>query len=277
MIISVLITCHNRKNKTLKCLENLYNQKGINITFVIHVFLVNDGSVDGTREDVTQRFPLVKIIDGDGNLFWNRGMLLAWQTALLEVKSDYYLWLNDDTYLFQDAVISVLSDIRPNSIICGVTCSENSNKITTYGGFKNYGNCPLSPNGFLQECDFCNGNFVLIDANVVNLIGLLDPKFQHALGDFDYSMRAKKSNISLTVSRQFVGTCETHEDVPIWSNPAFTIVKRIKNLYSPLSGCNPIEFFYFDKLHNGIINGIKHFLSIHLRCFLPNIYDRFKS
>ena len=46
--IAVLIACHNRKYKTVKCLQKLYSQNNTeNIKF--KVFLVDDGSTDGTE------------------------------------------------------------------------------------------------------------------------------------------------------------------------------------------------------------------------------------
>ena len=58
--IAVLMTCHNRKAKTIRCLRNLYCQN-INLD----IFLVNDGCTDGTEEFVAKEFPKVNIIEGD--------------------------------------------------------------------------------------------------------------------------------------------------------------------------------------------------------------------
>ena len=94
MRIAAIITCHNRKDKTLACLKSL-----LQIAPTIDVYLTDDGSTDGTSEAVRQQCPQVQIIQGDGNLFWSRGMYIAWKEA---VKSDYeyYLWLNDDVVLY---------------------------------------------------------------------------------------------------------------------------------------------------------------------------------
>ena len=78
--IAVLLTCHNRSEKTTACLHSLF-QCYLPSDFVLDVFLVDDGSTDGTAELVTEKFPKVIIIHGDGNLFWNRGMHLAWSYA----------------------------------------------------------------------------------------------------------------------------------------------------------------------------------------------------
>lgn len=79
-LIAVLLTVHNRKEKTLCCLQNLFKQKIPN-GYQIEVYLTDDGCTDGTPEAVHEQFPAVHIIKGDGSLFWNRGMYTAWDTA----------------------------------------------------------------------------------------------------------------------------------------------------------------------------------------------------
>ncbi|PHK28356.1 hypothetical protein VF13_40810, partial [Nostoc linckia z16] len=118
--IAVLITSHNRKEKTVACLHALFNCS-IPTGYQINIFLVDDGSTDGTAEKVMFTFPAVRIINGNGDLYWNRGMHLAWRTALKSDTYDYFLWLNDDVTLFKTALeqLIVTSTILPDSIICG--------------------------------------------------------------------------------------------------------------------------------------------------------------
>ena len=63
--LAVLMTCHDRRDITLVCLQTLYQQDAI-----FDVFLLDDGSSDGTSEAVKQHYPNVKILPGNGNLFW---------------------------------------------------------------------------------------------------------------------------------------------------------------------------------------------------------------
>lgn len=81
MRIAALLTCFNRKEKTLQCLKSLFQ-----VLPGCIVFLVDDASTDGTSDAVKQLFPEVHIIRGDGNLFWSRGMFTAWKEA---VKGNY--------------------------------------------------------------------------------------------------------------------------------------------------------------------------------------------
>lgn len=127
MKIAVLITCFNRKKKTLACLESLFS-----IVSNCHVYLVDDKSADGTSEAIKQNFPQVKIIQGDGNLFWSRGMYTAWKEAIKGCY-DFYLWLNDDVELypfFLQELMACMSYGKNECIISGLI--ENFEKTKNF-------------------------------------------------------------------------------------------------------------------------------------------------
>ena len=270
--IAVLITCHNRKEKTMQCLKLLFNQKGLGHEYNIEVFLVDDGCTDGTAEAIREHFPQVNIIHGSGDLYWNRGMHLAWETAASAKEFDYFLWLNDDTFLFENALEILFKESFPDSIVCGSTIGQ-TDQGTTYGGFKNKPFHLLNPNGKFQNADYCNGNCVLIPRSVFDNLGNLDPIFQHALGDFDYSLRARKNGIEIKVAPNFIGYCESHPKVPEWRNTDFNVFKRLNKLYSELSGSHPLEFFVFEKRHFGLKSAIYRLILAHLRAIFPSLWN----
>lgn len=255
----------------MNCLQALFNQSGLGEVFKIEVFLVDDGSTDGTSSAIRVLYPKVNIVQGDGNLYWNRGMHLAWKTAYAVKDFDYYMWLNDDTFLFINSLNLLFKESFPNSIVCGVTMSSVSEHIT-YGGYINQNKKLLNPNGFYQRVDYCNGNCVLIPRNVFYKLGNLDPIFNHALGDFDYSLRARSNNIEIFISSESIGYCERHENEPQWQSSIVKVSDRIKKLYLPSSACNPIEFFIFERRHYGIIKAIFHFITLHIRALFPSFW-----
>lgn len=268
MNIAVLITCFNRKEKTLQCLNLLFKQIGINSLYEIEVYLVDDGCTDGTSALIKEKFPVVNIISGSGNLFWNRGMHLAWDSASNSKIYDFYLWLNDDTFLFENAIVDLLSYNNNNAIICGSTKSEKE-QIFSYGGYRN--RISLIPNGEYQECDYSNGNVLLISRLVFEKNGNLDPFFHHALGDFDYTLRAKKLGIKILIGPNWSGYCENHVLSPMWlSGPSF--FSRLKHLYSPASGCSPNEFFIFENRHYGFLKALLRYILIHIRVISPSLW-----
>ena len=269
--IVVLITCHNRKEKTMRCLQALFDQRCLGNEFTLEVFIVDDGCTDGTPTAIAELYPDVNIIKGSGNLYWNRGMHLAWETAASVKDFDYFMWLNDDTFLVKNAIEILLKERFPESIVCGTTKSH-LNKIATYGAYVSKPPRLLIPNGKYQNADYFNGNCVLIPRYVFHKLGNLDPVFHHALGDFDYGLRARKIEIEIKVAPEFVGLCERHETLPKWQSNSFNFINRLKKLYTPLSGCSPIEFFVFEKRHNGVFKAIQHLTSVHLRCFFPEFF-----
>jgi GT2 family glycosyltransferase len=276
--IAVLLTCHNRKDKTLQCLDDLFHQQGLGIDFFVGVFLVDDGSTDGTAEAIKLKFPSVNIIQGDGNLYWNRGMHLAWKTAATTGDFDYYLWLNDDTFLFENAIQTLLRGAQLSnfkSVICGSTLSLESNTIS-YGGFSKDSKM-LIPNGQLQESFAINGNCVLIPKFIFKAIGLLDKRFPHAIGDFEYGLRVRKNHLSSFISEGYVGTCEGSDKLPLWCSSEAPLHQRIKSLYSPLGNSHPYYYFLFEYKYYGVLKAVKHFLTIHLRLIFPTLWIKKNS
>jgi GT2 family glycosyltransferase len=272
--IAVLITCYNRKEITLQCLKALFNQNSLGESYLIEVILVDDKCTDGTSEAIRLDFPQVTIIQGNGDLYWNRGMHLAWKTAAETKDFDYYLWLNDDTFLYKSALFFILNAaLKTNnqSAICGSTFSVESQKIS-YGGNSYHGEL-LVPNGNLQEVYSFNGNFVLIPKFVFSKVGILDKRFPHAIGDFDYALRIRKAKLKSFIVGEYVGTCEGSGKLPDWCSPIVPLTKRISSLYSPLGNSHPYYYFIFELNHYGIIVGLKHFFTIHLRLFFPKLWN----
>jgi GT2 family glycosyltransferase len=105
MKIAVLMTCHNRREDArLSCCAHA---SALPAGLAFDVFLVDDGSTDGTSAGVAAEYPDVHLIGGDGSLFWNGGMRRAFDAAL-RGTFDAYLWLNDDTMLYPDALLRIV-------------------------------------------------------------------------------------------------------------------------------------------------------------------------
>lgn len=269
--IAVLLTCHNRREKTMACLQALYNCS-LPRNHILDVFLVDDGSTDGTTDVAKANYPMVNLIRGNGQLFWNRGMRLAWETAASTLDFNYFLWLNDDTILISQAIellVRQAQNYNNEKIMIGATCSGTNGEYT-YGGYKFYSE-KIIPNGEWQKCDYFNGNIVLIPSYVFQKVGFLDIRFSHALGDFDYGRRAGKLGFVHLVAPIYLGYCERHEKIPLWIDKSIKLSERLKILYSPL-GNNPFEFFLMDRRQYGILSAFFHFITLHLRTIFPQIW-----
>jgi GT2 family glycosyltransferase len=261
--IAVLITCFNRREKTLRCLKCLFE-----IDPTVSVYLVDDGSTDYTAHAVSDSFPAVKIIIGEGNLFWSRGMHRAWQQAHLN-PHDYFLWLNDDVVLRPDCLTELLecaAATKNRAIVSGIIDSHDHETII-YGAAGRDKKL-LQPNGQMQEIINMNGNVVLVPRAVFDVLGNLDPVFHHDLGDVDYGLRARKHGIQVVTTRKVVGSCDAN-DVCRVRVAGSHLRQRFKRLYSPL-GNHPNLNFYFRRRHYGLLNAMAYYLHIHLINILPD-------
>jgi len=259
--IAILITSHNRKEFTVLCLQHIFNSEKLNEFYIGDIYLVDDGSSDGTYEVIQNEYPSVHLIKGTGKLYWNRGMHLAWKTAAKRFDYDYYLWVNDDTFLFPESIFSLLSLATQNTILCGPTKSPIDN-LLTYGGYKN--TQLLAPNGYLQVCDHINGNCVLVSRKIFKTIGNLDFCFRHNLGDFDYGKRAIKAGFTLVLQKDYVGFCERNDYQKDNFSTKNTFIDRLIKFYSVKFGGTPIERFIYNNRHEGFILALKCFISSHL-------------
>ncbi|MEH2023975.1 glycosyltransferase family 2 protein [Nostoc sp.] len=234
--LAVIMTCYNRRNTTLACLNSLYQQKNH-----CDVYLTDDGSSDGTTEAVKAEYPEVQILQGNGNLFWVGGMHLAFGEAI-KYQYDYYLWLNDDTFLEANAVSKLLQVHQnltelgyPDSIIVGSTKDSITGRATYGGAVKSkkwYSNKFefLEPNSVIQKCDAMYGNCVLIPKSVTAKVGNIDTAFVHSLGDLDYALRARKLGFQIWVAPGYIGTCTKNSIRNSWADTNLNILERLKKI-----------------------------------------------
>lgn len=264
--VAAMLTVHNRRDKTIACLENLTTQR-LPSGVLLDVYLVNDGCTDGTEQAVTEQYPNVNIIQGDGSLYWNRGMWTAWDVASKKKKYDYFLWLNDDTFLLENAVRQLLdlSEHHNNAaIVVGATKASVGNKLT-YGGHTRTNICPCD--GMAKEVYGFNGNIVLVPHAVFAVLGNLDYYYSHGKGDFDYALRARKAGIMMFQCGNVLGICDEHKHFATWCDPEVPICQRWKAMHSP-TGMPPNEMFHYEKQIN-VWTALYHVATIYLRCAFP--------
>lgn len=267
--IAVLITVHNRCAKTLAALGNLVAQKlpkGVQFD----VYMVNDGCTDGTEQAVKSQYPFVNIIQGDGSLYWNRGMWTAWDVAAKTKDYDYYLWLNDDTNLFPDAINSLMTLSTKNdnkAIIVGATQNKQGDMLT-YGG--RVGNMVPPCDGASHEVEWFNGNIVLVPQSVFHSLGNLDYYYRHSKGDVDYGIRALKTGIKIYQCGHVLGVCEAHATIDGWCNPEIPLRKRWQLMHQP-NGMLPNEIFHLEKQTNVFVASF-HYLTTYIRCLYPQLW-----
>lgn len=229
MKIAVLLACHNRRIKTVNCLNSLkealrvYNCVAED-SIQTEIYLTDDGCTDGTAEAVQELYlncDRLHVLQGDGNLYWAGGMRFCWKEALKRHGEwDYYLLLNDDTELKKNVFFELFSAEKyaeehygKAGIVSGITCSKVNEDVITYGG-------DIWVNKFLatrkrltvtgkpQVCDLTNANILLIPRSIVDVIGIFHEKYKHGKADFDYSNMVRKAGYPVVLTANSCGYCE---------------------------------------------------------------------
>lgn len=216
--VEIVTPVHNRRETTLQCLRSLARIDKTDLE--THIFVVDDGSSDGTSEAIKREFPDVQIIRGDGTLFYcggtNRGI-----EAALEKNPDFVLTINDDAVFHEKFLQHLIETARtnPRSIVGALLLlwSEPHRVFqvdfkwnTLAGGWLQ----PKSMTAFdfpktAFEVEGMAGNCVLFPAAAIRECGLMDAeKFPHNWGDIQYVVRMRKNGWRLLVEPKSYVWCE---------------------------------------------------------------------
>lgn len=283
--VSIIIPVHNRKLITQKILSQLSlqineytNSSEDHFVIEYQILVVDDGSIDGTSSLIRQEFSSVKIIKGNGNLWWTGAIVKGMEYAIANLKPDYFLWLNDDLIL-SSSFIRELSltcydlyklesqDIDNNSssifanenleknskgvILGGIVMAEKYPDWIAFGGIKE-GIPVRSVAEFSRQntksVDRLSGNIFLFSKKVSESIGLPDCKrFQHYGGDMEYSIRGQKKEFLVLLYNKLKASCEYEvEDIirylPVWMQ--WYLASNLKEKWKLITGLTNLKNNY---------------------------------
>lgn len=262
-----LMTCFNRKEKTMKAMNNLIQgNPEIEFSFIV----ADDGSTDGTYEELV-KMPQVRVIRGDGSWFYSGGMRAAIKKAKSEqAYYDYCLLFNDDVN-FYDLAIEKLAQKDANNIWVGPTSDEDGK--LSYGGiikiskWRPKTEIVMAEDGEGRVCDTFNANCVMIPWDIFLKLDNIDRVYTHSMGDFDYGFLAGRNGYTIKVSNEFVGVCSDNPIEGSWRNTVLSRKERLRRKESP-KGLPAGEWFYYLKKNYNIVTAIVYSLIPYIRIVL---------
>jgi len=204
--ISFIIINWNTKDLLLECLASIY-QTVSKITF--EIWVVDNGSSDGSARAVKEKYPAIKIIENRINL----GFAAANNLALERMGGQYALLLNTDTVLIEDAVSKLHNFMEVNAgaaIACGQLLNPDGSKQNSIANFPSLLSLIsnetllrlLLPRRFPSkrreyrtpiEIDSCIGACMLIRKKAIDQTGFLDDRYFFFLEETDWAYRMKKT------------------------------------------------------------------------------------
>jgi GT2 family glycosyltransferase len=199
-------------------------------------------------------------------------MYVAWKEALKE-NYDYFIWLNDDTFIKADCFERLLnaSNIFENkAIIVGTTCAKGDSKKITYGGRDEKERLIENTNDY-NKCYTFNGNIVLVPQYVVNKMGIISSKFHHRFGDTEYGFRANREGIEIRTALGVLGECDLHSSVPAFCDPSKKLSLRLKS-YLSVTGGAPRDLFYLRLRYFGFFAALLTLFSSFIHTLFPRIW-----
>mgnify|MGYP002076094457 CR=1 FL=1 len=209
---------YNRCAITLQCLRSLERVDSTGLE--IKIFIVDDGSTDGTSDAIRADFPDVQLIAGDGTLHYaagtNRGV-----EAAMEWGADFVVTMNDDAVYhdqFLQRLIKTAND-NPRSIVGGLLLLwDEPHKVfqvapkwkTFQGGWifpEDLTAFNVGKEPFEVECIV--GNCVMFPIEALRECGLMDEvKFPHGWGDAQWLARFRREGWRLLVDPTVYVWCE---------------------------------------------------------------------
>lgn len=270
--VTAILTCFNRKEKTVTCLKTLTQlNPDIDFSFII----VDDASTDGTVESIKQLELNTKILLGNGNLFWCGGMRVGIECFLNSKPNpnDFCMFVNDDVSFYPHSIEKMFDRLgnRKNVVVVGATC--DSNGAFTYGlkakevWYKKNISKRIYPSKDEVIGDAFNANCVLLPNRVVIDNGNMDSVYRHGLGDYDYGFMLSRAGVKIISTEDYVGVCEGNKVEGTWSDRSLPIKERIMKKESP-KGSPAKEWWHFLYKNYGLADAIIHTLIPYLKIFL---------
>jgi hypothetical protein len=206
MDLSIIIVNWNTKNLLLQCLESVYQTiKRIEM----EVFVVDNGSIDGSVVAAKERFPEVKFIQNEINL----GFAMANNQALRLAKGRYLLLLNPDTQVKKGAIERLISFMDAHSEAGGAGAQLLNSDGSRQNSIANFPSLAtellnksllrwLFPKAFPGkernypepiEVDSVIGACMIIGRDAIEQVGLLDEDCFLFLEETDWCYRMKRA------------------------------------------------------------------------------------
>lgn len=217
--IAILIPVFNKLSLTIKCLESLVpliDSEKLSF-YSAYIVVIDDGSSDGTSDWISQHYPDITLLKGDGNLWWSGGINMGVKYAQdRKGTSHVLLWNNDiePESLYFSKLDELIGGFSEDMIVGSkIYTLDPPDQIWAFGAVFNPRNGKKYMIGFEEEdseefsspreVDWLPGMGTLVPLEIIEDIGYWDAEnFPQYHGDSDFTYRARVRGYKIMVYPQ---------------------------------------------------------------------------
>jgi GT2 family glycosyltransferase len=202
--LHVVLVNYNGQAFNADCLASLRDEGVCRLT----VWLVDNGSTDGSAEWVERNRPDVRLVRNGANLGWAGGNNVGIRRAL-QAGADFVWLLNNDTVLEPSCVAKMVASATasdaPALLSPRIHYADNPGRTWFEGGEVDpvalrWGHCPLAHFRSLpQDRRYVSGCALLVRREVFEEAGLIDERYFMYYEDAEFCLRAARLGFAMDV------------------------------------------------------------------------------
>ena len=206
--ISVILVNYNGKKYNDKCIESILRST---ISSKLQIVVVDNASTDNSlqlSQDRWRENNQVTIIPLDKNYGFSEAnnVGIKWSE---ENGYEYFFILNNDTEIRKDTVEKMLDSHKETGaiVVPKIVYADKPDTIWYAGGYFSKVIWKPLPRGMNQkdagqynrseQCSFANGCSLFMSKEIIQKLGILDEKFFLYYEDVEYSLRARKKQVTI--------------------------------------------------------------------------------
>ena len=245
--VAVIVLCYNERNWLERCLTSVLATDDPNF----RVYLVDNGSSDGSAEFVMSAFPSVTIVRNSRNLGFAGGNNEGIRAAVTD-RAEFVVLLNPDTWVERDWLREMREIFAADSSI-GVATAM----ILQYDGQEFDKNCLQilqDTSGFVQdawagrvkpwyETESGSGAALMARRSFYEAVGVIDPEFFIYFEEIDLLRRGRFHGQKAAISTRGIVHHYNRLETPNSGRPTQIRFERgymiftLKDQFSPLPRC----------------------------------------
>jgi GT2 family glycosyltransferase len=244
-MIYIILPVYNRKGKTLMFVECLLSQTYKDYQLI----LIDDGSTDGTSDDVFLKMPEAVIIKGNGNWWWAGSLQQGynWLKQNQTNPNDLILLINDDTEFDPNFLEEALRIVRQNERTLVKSLARDNETMKFSDG---YIHADLKKLKFTEtddisqaNCTSTRGLFCRV-ADFFEIGGFVPDKLPHYLSDYEYTIRAYRMGFKIITDKKLYLYAD-FKSTGIQNNKGLAFSRYVKNLFSYRNAGHPGHWINF--------------------------------